>query len=378
MMSVGRLNRHRVGNALASRKKRFYRWLQLHTRFPGLPKGIDPKTIDKLCLEHQGWPLQRAAYAHLSGWKVTGAYRLFLRGANGRVWHLIYKNAVYNPEQIPALKGLPLLPGLPECLVYQEFSKALAPFLPKVYLCLEVVPGRQYQYVLEDLSERYQRLAECKKLARKNGILNAAARLPNLHRALDAWVADSDSPHLLRFDREFSTALLPYARRNLESYVQQKADRTVSKAVQRWPEIAQAYGRREFQERLTAQPIHGDYHTGHIYFPSDSPDRIKLIDWEWTGFGRPHADLASLLKRVDPDTEHQALAAYAERAKSLPFTGHRRLYEWCQLERGLLDAAFLASQQMESQRKAAWIPEYIQKSIVRALRAQEWLSGGGV
>jgi thiamine kinase-like enzyme len=379
MMPVNELRRFgRLGSALASRRRRFYRWLQLHSRFPGLPEGIDAENINGLCLEYLGVPLRRASYAHLSGWKATGAYRLFLRGANGTVWPLIYKDAVYSPEQIPALRGLPLRPGLPECLVYSNPGEALIPYLPKVYLSLEVVPGRHYQYILEDLSQGYERLTRCKEIGKRNGISIAASRLPDLHRALEEWSAETDPTHLLRFDREFSAALLTYAKGNLESYVQQTADKTVSGAMERWTAISEAYGRRQFYESPTSQPIHGDYHTGHIYASKENPSCIRLIDWEWTGLGRPHADLASLLKRVDADTEQQAVINYSEQDQSLPFSDHLRLYRWCQLERGLLDAAFLARQQMESRRKVHWIPLYIQKSIGRVLQAQEWLSGGGV
>lgn len=377
-MAVVRLNRHRFDDALASRKRRFYRWLQLHKRLPGLPEGIDHGTIDKLCREHQGWPLKRASYAQLSGWKVSGAFRLFLTGPNGEVWRLIYKDAAYTPEQIPALRGLPLVPGLPEWLIYSVPAKALASYLPRVYLCLEVVSQRQYRYVLEDLGGRYQRLTRYKGPAKRDGILHAASRLCSLHRALGDWAANIDPTQLLQFDGGFSAVLLPYARTNLESYLTHTADSSVSEVIGRWPEIAAAHDQGDWLQSQPLGTIHGDYHTGHIYLHQEVPDRIKLIDWEWTGFGRSHADLASLLKRAGPEIELQALMAFSQQDTSLSLDEHRQLYEWCQLERGLLDAAFLARQQMESRRQAAWIPRYIERSVARVLRAQEFLADGGV
>jgi thiamine kinase-like enzyme len=358
-------------------KRRVYGWQRRRRRrrrpVQGLPEGIALETVNELCLEHLGEPLQRVSYVHLSGWKVSGAYRLFLKSVNGRTWHLIYKNAIYSPEQIPALKGLPIRPGPPEYLVYKHPERALSQYLPTVYLCLEVIPERHYQYILEDVSQSYQRLSEYEEPARKRNILKAAAELPRLHHALSEWSITADPTHLLRFDREFSTDLLNYAKRNLECYVHETADKTVSRAIELWPLISEVHGRSEFYECQTAQPIHGDYHTGHVHVHKNDPDRIKVIDWEWTGLGRPHADLATLLQRKDPDTERQALVRYAEQDEHLSLDEHKHLYEWCQLERGLLNAAFLASQQMESSRKVFWIPGFIQGSIMQALHAQEQL-----
>ncbi len=356
-------------------KRRIYFMQRRLPRRPvkGLPEGIAFETVNRLCLEHSGEPLQRVSYVHLSGWKVSGAYRLVLKSVNGRTWHLIYKNAIYSLEQIPALRGLPIKPGPPEYLVYKHPEGALSQYLPAVYLCLEMVPGRHYQYVLEDLSQEYQRLSEYTKLAKKRNIVSAASELPKLHHALSEWSITADPTHLLRFNREFSTDLLKYAEENLERYVQETADKTVSRAIEHWPLISEVHGHSEFYECQTTQPIHGDYHTGHVYVHKENPDRIKLIDWEWTGLGRPHADLATLLQGKDPDIEQQALVRYAEQDDRLSLDEHRRLYEWCQLERGLLNAAFLARQQMESSRRAKWVPEFIQRSILRALRAQEQL-----
>lgn len=362
-------------NLLYRIKRRIYWERRKLPRRPvkGLPEGIAYETVNRLCLDHLGEPLRRVSYVHLSGWKVSGAYRLFLKSVKGRTWHLIYKNAIYNPEQIPALRGLPIRPGPPEYLVYKHPQGALSQYLPTVYLCLEIVPGRHYQYVLEDVGQEYQRLAEYEEPARGRNVLKAAAELSRLHHALSEWSMAADPTYLLRFDREFSTALLKYAKRNLEWYVRETADKAVSEALEHWSLISEVHGRSEFYECRITQPIHGDYHTGHVYFHKNDPDRIKVIDWEWTGLGRPHADLATLLQGKEPDVEQQALVRYSEQDKRLSLDEHKRLYEWCQLERGLLNASFLARQQMESSRKVFWIPEFIQRSTLRALRAQKQL-----
>jgi thiamine kinase-like enzyme len=169
---------------------------------------------------------------------------------------------------------------------------------------------------------------------------------------------------------------MDYARHNLEQYVRQTADSAIAELLAQWPQVSAAHARDEFDRGEAYVPIHGDYHTGHIYYHRQDPRRIKLIDWEWAGMGRAHFDLATLLQRHEPDEEALALEAYAQGDRRLSLDEHRRRYEWCQLERGLLNAAYLARQQMESQRRSRWVPEFIADSARRVLRAQRALRVG--
>jgi hypothetical protein len=50
------------------------------------------------------------------------------------------------------------------------------------------------------------------------------------------------------------------------------------------------------------------------------------------------------------------------------------VYEWCQLERGLLDAAYLAKQHLDAPTPTDSIPGYIDRSLQRTLQAIERLS----
>ena len=93
-----------------------------------------------------------------------------------------------------------------------------------------------------------------------------------------------------------------------------------------------------------AGAIHGDYNPSNVLYHVQRPEQIKLLDWEWAGVGVPHADLVSLMKGARPDVEERALRIFADHDRGLGLAEHRRLYDWCKLERGLLDGAFMAAQ----------------------------------
>lgn len=345
-----------------------YQYRFRHRIVKGPPGGVDLSTLNELCLDHLGESLRHVSHVHISYWKSFGAFRLLLQTERGRYWSLIYKNAIYDPTHIPALTGLPIRPGPPEYFIYSHRQGALAKYLPAVYLCLEVTPGRHYQYLLEDVMQEYRKVQYD-----STDILNAAAELPALHRAMSEWSLVAGQDHLLRFDREFSTALLDYVRENLERYLQETANKAVSEICKLWPQIYELHQRQEFYDLQTICPIHGDYNTANIYIHVRDMRRIKVIDWEWAGLGVAHADLVSLLKRVDPETEQRALASFYKQVNGLSFDEHKRLYRWCQLERGLFDVAFLAKQQMESPRKVDWVSDYIQASMQQVLDAYQEL-----
>ena len=368
-------DRDKLDRILSARRRRLLKWIQSHTPRRGLPRGLSQETVSRICREVTGEELRRSSYVHLSGWKVSGAYRLTLKTQSGRTWPLIFKNAVYNLEELPGLQGMPQRPGPPEYLVYKNASPALSEFLPKVYLCLEIRPGSHYQYLLEDLSRSHRRLSPFggTEPAGNQNLRAAIEQLPLLHDALTEWLHGVDPSAFLRYDDGFSDAFLSYAKDNLEGYFAETQDETVSRVLKFWPQISNLHESADIGELRGTIAIHGDYHNGHMYTDDSAGDNLKLIDWEWSGFGWPHADLASALKRATPEDEELALSIYAERMKNFTPAEHRRLYEWCQFERGLMDAAYLAKQQMEAPRKVGWVPPYIRRSLRRALRALDAL-----
>ena len=311
----------------------------------GIPDGLNVEVLNKLCSHYLGESLAKVSYVHISSWKKTGAYRLFLQTNQGKQWRLIYKNAIYTSDQIPALVGLPVTPGLPEYVVYSNTQESLTKYLPTVYDCSSVIPGKHYRYLLEDLGQEYQRVST------PEAILQTVKELPAIHRALNEALSGIKQDYLLRYDRQFSLALQEYTRRNLERYSQRTANNTVVDFLQLWSKIAELHGRNEFYRPELIRPLHGDFNLANILIHKQQPNKFKIIDWEWSGLGIPTVDLAVLLKKTSSEINQQALLLFSELDNQLSLKEYSRLYSWCKLERCMLDAAFLCVQQMESSAK---------------------------
>ena len=340
----------------------------------GVPPGLTFDQLAELCLLHLGEPLKHVAYVHLSRWKAAGAYRLLLKTSRGRSWRLIYKNAIYSLDHIPGLAGLPIIPGLPEYLIYSNAQNALAQYLPEIYLCSEVIPGKHYQFLLEDLSDRYWLATRQPEI-----VLGLAAKLPALSRAISESVVFNQD-RLLQYDYKFSILAQEYIRKNLEYYAERTASEAAVKVCKSWTEIFEMHANRELHQLKSTCIIHGDPNPSNILIHRKKHlRRIKFIDWEWAGFGSTHADLASLIKEANPEIKQQALTIFSKQDNRLSFKEHKRLYEWCQLERTLLDASYLAAQQQidtlsSTTKSDTWVPQYIEKSLHRALHAYQTLA----
>ncbi len=339
----------------------------------GLPEGISYEVLDDLCREQWGDRLQDVSHVHLSGWKLAGPFRLFLRTQQGHRWTLIYKNAVYDDHHFPGLIGFPLKLGHPEYLVYSNASGALVQYLPAIYRCIEIVPGSQYQYLLEDIGKSHRQASS------PEDILYAAAQLRILHGALQEWSTSADQERLLRFDMDFLASFREYVTHHLRPYARATRDESVSEVCERWPQISRYCLLRDFQELEPTRPIHGDFCPSNILIQRKPPNQIKLIDWEWAGIGVAHLDLATLLKRATPELEEQALRIFADQYNHLSLEDHRRLYLWCKMRHGLLDAAYGAAQQMGSPHSLGLdLRTGIAAGAQLALRAFEALTQMGV
>jgi Ser/Thr protein kinase RdoA (MazF antagonist) len=178
---------------------------------------------------------------------------------------------------------------------------------------------------------------------------------------------------LIRYDRRYSERLLDYAVSNLTDYVGRTADRAVASLSGRWREVAVVHQRDEFYNHDLRVPIHGDYNCSNIHAHRENDNQLKVVDWEWAGVGLPHADLAALVKSVRREDHPALLKVFLEEDRRLDAEQHRRLFHWCQLERRLLDAAFLARQQLVSARRVSWLQAEIRRAASDVLAAVEWL-----
>jgi len=333
---------------------------------PGLPPGLSYEQLAESFISRWNEGRVKTFYHHLSGWKESGAYRLYLVFRKGETRTLIFKNATYDHGEIPALDGFPVRPGPAEFEVYAHASGALANFLPEVYLARELEPGRQYQYLLEDIQTAY---------ARADGFedrLPVVEQMASLHQALAEVLSQAPGIHLPIYDRDFVEALRRYALDKLTQYAASNDRPFLAQVLQRWPEVDAAHQRADVYDLQSLQPIHGDLNFANAYIHTSQPARIKILDWEWAGMGLPLSDLAAILKGAPPDIEHAALEIYSASNPGFPNGTLRRSFYWCLLDRSLNDAAFLAAIEMSRRGKANFdVPKIIESSLKRVLYAVE-------
>jgi thiamine kinase-like enzyme len=329
----------------------------------GLPSGVPFETLDPLCREHLGARLRSSSYLHLSSWKPRGSYRLELTTDTGTRWHLIFKDERYSIKDIPALRTLPISPGPPEFAIYQMRQKALSRFLPDLYWSREVERGHHFQYIMEDLGNDFERIT-----TERRDLTLAVEVLLQLQAAMREALSHGGHRYLAVYDRQYSEDLLDYVLRNLEEYRAGRESSAIDALCRNWQRVVDVHQRDEFYRHGLAAPIHGDYDHSNVLVHTHDRTRVRVVDWEWAGIGVPHADLASLLKRVSPDDERAALAIFACGYSRLTAEEHLRLFRWCQLERRLLDAGFIARQQMLSTRRLPRLDDFVRAAAADVLR----------
>jgi hypothetical protein len=313
----------------------------------GLPDGIRQDEVEDVCRRHFGERPIRTAYVHLTGWKTSWVHRIFVRCESGKRLSLVFKNAVYNDEHVPAVRDLPVTPGPPEHTVYRALlekpAEPLARLLPKTYLAEEIEPGRHYRYLLEDLGSRFVRLE------RRQATLRIASLLPVVHKALRS--VDIDPNRLLKYDRSFRAGLLEYARTAVTRYSDLVGSKAADDLLASWEAVEAAYPAEIPDTDQFEGPIHGDPNITNVLFCGGES---RFIDWEWAGLGLPHVDLAAVVKGAPPELEEESLRTFVREHGGAGEDEHRRLYLICKVERGLIDGAFLAIQAMDAAGQAGF------------------------
>ncbi len=331
----------------------------------GPPPGLPLQTLEAVLHEHYGDDLRTLRHEHLSGWKSAGAYRLHIRTTGGSSRSLVYKRAVYDPEETPALREFPLAPGPPEFLIYRSAVAALEPYLPRRTLCREIREHREYEYLFEDLNATHTPLSATDDQAA--AAVSAAARLPLVHAALREWSAqEAATADLLRYDEQFACRLQRYARTAIERYARATSSDIGRRVIEAWPRIEDRH-LAGVPSKRELTPIHGDFNRSNIHWPRDETGPMKLVDWEWSGFGLPEADLVSLTKGLPSPVLDEALGAFAGGARSPAIARHRTRIDWCLLDRGILDAAFLANEYLARWRPPDWVLGSIEGALAMAL-----------
>jgi hypothetical protein len=305
----------------------------------GLPPGVPLETLEALCRQHLGGTYRHATHLRLSSWKPRGTYRLELTTESGARWRVIFRDESCSTAENPALRALPVTVGPPEFAVHQRRRPALARFLPDLYWSDEVERGVRFRYLMADLGDSFEPITG-------PDLRLAVTVLLQLQAALREAFNHGGHRYLAVYDRQYSEDLLDYARRSLEAYRAGRSEAAIDELCRSWQRVVAVHQREEFYQHRLAVPIHGDYRASNLHLDGRDRTRAKVVGWEWAGIGVPHADLASLLKGVDPAAERAALELFARGHSELDAGEHLRLLRWCQLERRLLDAGLVARRQM--------------------------------
>lgn len=312
----------------------------------GLPPGLDDRTVRRLCDDLGVDEVSETWFVALNGWRATAwTTRLFLQDRAGAVTSVVCKATDYE-RQLPGARGLPLQPGPPEVVVLDPEVRSqagvLAGFLPVSHVSRSLGPGR-HLLVLEDLGAthriRYDPAA----------VVRVVQQLGPLHAALAAWAGAAP---WLDYEAAFgSAAFRDYVAQHVGSHATRSDSERARHVLEHLDDLV---GRCTWPTWPTGARtlVHGDANVANVLHPRRGDagrgpggrSDIRFIDWEWAGHNLPHADLAALTKDLRPDTEAEAVAAFAAADQRWSREQHWTLYNQAKLARGLLDASFLSAQ----------------------------------
>lgn len=340
---------------------------QADKRTHGLPPGLDHDVLHRVVRERLGTEVAGVSYEHLSNWKPTGAYRVIVEDGRGRPGTLIFKNADYSLDSVPAQEELPVTIGAPEYAVMSALREPLQSFLPDVYWTDDVAGEQRFRYLMEDLHWRWYRPM------RGRDIMAAARAIPRLHEAIRA-VVDPNAAGLIHYDERYSEGLRVYVTENVERYLSLHPDQVSERLWEEWPRLEAAHIERVPDPAVGNRLIHGDFNIANLYLHWRSRDRLKAVDWEWCGLGYPHTDLASVLKHASSDVVKMAIAGYGNGFPDMSPVDHVRAYAWCRLQDAIRDAGYVAAQFTDFGHRPRVEPSvYLARTLRRARSAVDML-----
>lgn len=338
----------------------------------GLPRGLQwPVLEGVLAMMHRGNP-RSVCHCKLSSWKDAGTFRLFVRFRDGTEARLVYKRAVYSLDEIPANAGLPLRQGPPEFVIVGATDGPLARFVPRAYWSKACDDG--FEYLWEDLGEDFVSFVEYQQSSPRTDLCEPLAAM---HRALREQFSGQRVADLLDFDGMYSERIWEYAMRTLQAYFEATGEPVAGTLLARQKEVRSVFLDRSFQMERPTQVIHGDCNSSNLWVRRKADAlQLKAVDWEWAGYGMPHADIISVVKGRTDGEKKEFLERYCT-AAGLANTA--REWHWLRrasMERSILDAAFLAKQSRDPLRSRQWFTGFIRRSLEDLLRETTRFASG--
>jgi hypothetical protein len=334
----------------------------------GLPPGLTRDVLDPVVRLYLKAEVLEVSHEHLSNWKPSGAYRVRLATSRNPMT-LIFKDADYSLERVPAQQELPVRIGTPEYAVLSASNEPLQRFLPRVYWSDKIDRQQRYRYLMEDLNWRWARPT------RAGDVMRAVRTMPHFHSALNAVF--SPSPRgLIDYDQSYSASLRVYVANNVDRFLARHPNDEAARLWQEWPTLESAHIATAPNPELGSALIHGDFNRSNLYLHWRKSDRLKAVDWEWCGKGYPHTDLASVLKYASSDVVARALREYARISPELSLAEHIDAFAWCRLQNSIRDAGYVAAQFTDFEYRPKVDPSgYLIKSLQRARAAVDILEG---
>ena len=289
---------------------------------------------------------------------------------DGRSRTLVLKRLDYTTAALPAASFLPFNISHTERLIFAS-SESDQRFIarPLVIIGPDNFKGDSIALVvMEDLAPRWAR----PRLHHDYALV--VHRIDDIHDSMSRLVKNGlEGKRLIRYDEAFADPLIEFFERSIMTDISMEDDEELASLSSRWSDIKNALTGSTLPE-VPSTFVHGDFVPAHIFIRWLPIPKIRLIDFEWLGFGPPHADLASLLKRARPSIERLSLRLYSVQHPDFSPDEHKFMYEWCQLCRGLLDAAYLVMhRKMMVPRKEPVVSRYARSSLRRTFLAAERL-----
>jgi len=342
----------------------------------GPPPGVPWELLDERLTAWFRSPIVTVAHRPISQWKTSGAQRLWLGTADGRSRILVLKRLDYSSSSLPAASILPFDISRSEQMVYLQAGKHPT-VVPRTYLTLDLARlevGEGSLVVMEDLASGWSR----PRLHHDYALV--VAKLDTIHCVMSdiGTNAGLAAHQLVRYNEELGPSLAELFERLVMNEPTVLEDPEVGALLMKWDSVRDVLVAPALPPAQSVF-VHGDLSPANTFIRWLPTPAVKLIDYEWLGFGFPHADLACLLKRARPSIEESALFLYASRHRSIPPAEHRLLYEWCQICRGLLDAVYFVSHwKLTDPSRGSYLPDFARASLERAWLAARRVRTGQI
>ncbi|UCH02056.1 MAG: phosphotransferase, partial [Candidatus Bathyarchaeota archaeon] len=154
------------------------------------------------------------------------------------------------------------------------------------------------------------------------------------------------------YNLEFRKKAQNYALQNFQRYYTKKPHAAFKKVLNEWDKISDVYVNylKSDNEKLTT--IHGDYNRTNLWIDKNNGNTLKIVDWEWSGIGLSHLDLASLLIGQPKHIEKEAILEFTKSQGEYTLKENQEHYTYSKLERAILDCSYVTGIDLSIKRKS--------------------------